>query len=297
MRQCQHCQNLIPAERNAKAKYCTIKCSRDANRNHSTEPCSKAECAKTVRAKGLCATHYNREHQPNRHAKKLIPCAWCGTEVLKHSGGGRKYGPVCSDQCRQYLATPYCVLPKDHWARWYGKSSTWTPPDAKQPKPDIPAFIANICDECGNHFVEANNYNPSAYCSKRCSRRVSKRARNAREHNSPGSFRWIEVIRIWIAAGKQCSYCDVVMTEHPDPDHVTPISRGGRNDIGNIVPCCRSCNADKNDLTLDEWATERARLGKPARRYSLPYEDPRFTHLTMGEATGSAWRHAMRLAA
>ena len=258
--------------------------------------CSLPECNRPHRARGLCATHYNQQHAPNRHAKKLVACTWCGTEVLKHSGGGRKYGQVCSDQCRQYLATPYCTLPADHWARWYGKSSAWTPPLVKV-KVEHPAFIGGICDECGNHFVEPNHGSPSLRCSKRCARRVSKRARKARENNSPGSFRWIEVIRIWIAAGKSCSYCDVVMTEQPDPDHVVPISRGGRNDLGNIVPCCRMCNADKGDLTLAEWATERARLGKPARRYSLPHNDPRFTHLTMGEATGNAWRHSQALAA
>jgi hypothetical protein len=32
---------------------------------------------------------------------------------------------VCSDQCRQYIATPYCVLPADHWVNLLGKSSAW----------------------------------------------------------------------------------------------------------------------------------------------------------------------------
>ena len=290
MRQCQLCNEPIPAERNAKAKYCTIRCSRNANRNHSDKPCSKDDCMKTVRAKGLCGTHYNREHQPNRHAKKLVPCAWCGTEVLKHPGGGRKYGQVCSDQCRQYLVTPYCVLPKEHWARWYGKSSKWTPP-----KPSPARYVSNTCDECGAGFTEYNAHNVMAnysrYCSDQCSMRVARRTRKAREHNATGTYRWIEVIRLWVAAGKQCSYCDVVMTEQPDPDHVIPLSRGGRNDMGNILPCCHLCNSDKCDLTLDEWASERARLGKPAVRTSLPSTDPRFRHLTMGEAIGSAWRH------
>lgn len=258
--------------------------------------CTIDGCDRAHRARGLCGSHYNQEHAPNRHTKKLTPCAWCGTEVLKHSGGGRKHGAVCSAQCRTWLRNPYCNLPADHWARFYGRSSDWTPPVIKV-KAERAAFISGICDECGKHFVEVNHGSPSLRCSMRCVRRVAKRARKARVNNSTGTFRWVEVIRIWMAAGKQCSYCDVVMAEQPDPDHVTPISRGGRNDMGNIVPCCRSCNADKGDLTLAEWATERVRLGKPARRYSLPYEDPRFRHLTMGEATGNAWRHAMRLAA
>lgn len=251
--------------------------------------CTMPECNKALRARGLCATHYNQT-RPDRHKKKSVTCAWCGAVVLTHGGGGRVYGNVCSNQCRQYLATPYCILPANHWARWYGKASAWEPPKAKaQPA----TFIANTCDECGRNFVEANNYNPSTYCSPTCGRRVGKRTRKAREHGATGNFRWVEVIRLWIAADKRCSYCDTVMTGQPDPDHVIPISRGGRNDIGNIVPCCRICNADKCDMTLDEWKAERERLGKPPRRYSLPFNDERFRHLTLGTANGASWRHSL----
>lgn len=258
--------------------------------------CTMPECDRAHRARGLCASHYNQEHAPNRHTKKMVACAWCGTEVLKSSGGGRKYGQVCSNECRTMLLAPYSKLPEDHWALWFGKASAWTPPKVK-PKREMPAFISNQCDECGKRFIEANHGSPSLRCSMRCVRRVAKRARKARERGSVGTFRWVEVMRVWVAGGKRCGYCDVVMTEQPDPDHVVPISRGGRNDMGNILPCCRQCNTDKSDLTLTEWATERARQGKPPRRYVLPYSDPRFMHLAMGEATGSAWRHAMRLAA
>lgn len=32
--------------------------------------------------------------------------------------------------------------------------------------------------------------------------------------------------------------------------------RGGENHIGNLLPSCASCNSDKRDLLLDEWAIE-----------------------------------------
>jgi len=292
MRTCALCQQPIPSERTARAKYCTTKCSRTAGRD-TAKPCDEGGCARNVRARGLCASHYNQRYAASRHAKVMTPCFICGKPALKFETNNKTRASVCSSACKRTLTfgTP---LPADHWARWWGKASAWTQPKAK---PHVAAFIANKCDECGTCFVEPNNYNPSSYCSTTCSRRVGRRTRKAREHGSPGNFRWAEVIRLWMAAGKRCSYCDTAMSGQPDPDHVTPISRGGRNDIGNIVPCCRSCNADKCDMTLDEWAVERERLGKPARRYSLPYEDPRFKHLTMGEATGIAWRHAMQLAA
>jgi 5-methylcytosine-specific restriction endonuclease McrA len=98
-------------------------------------------------------------------------------------------------------------------------------------------------------------------------------------------------MRLFMAADKQCAYCDERIDGQPDPDHVIPLSRNGRNDIGNIVACCRPCNSDKSDMTLDEWALERMRLGKQPVRYVLPFTDPRFQHLTLDTATGVAWRH------
>lgn len=295
MRTCALCQQPIPSDRSGKAKYCTSKCSRTANRD-AARPCNEDGCTKNVRARDLCSSHYNQRHAASRHSPTMTPCFVCDKPALKFNTNNKARASVCSDECRRTL-TFGTALPDDHWARWWGKASAWAPPKAKQPKPVIAAFIANTCDDCAAHFVEANNHNPSSYCSNRCSKRVARRTRKAREHSATGNFRWVEVIRLWVAAGKQCSYCDMDMDGQPDPDHVVPISRGGRNDMGNIVPCCRSCNGDKGDLTLAEWADERARLGKPARRYALPYEDPRFKHLTLGEAKGNAWRHSMQLAA
>lgn len=125
-RTCAQCHQPIPAERTARAKFCTIKCSKAAHRT-SKKICSEPVCERNVLAKGLCSTHYNRT-QPNRHSKKLVKCAWCGTEVAKQSGGGRKYGQTCSNECRSYLTHPYCKLPADHWALWFGKVSKWKEP-------------------------------------------------------------------------------------------------------------------------------------------------------------------------
>ena len=35
-------------------------------------------------------------------------------------------------------------------------------------------------------------------------------------------------------------------------DHIVPVARGGRSTPGNIVPCCRACNAGKGCLTQAE---------------------------------------------
>jgi 5-methylcytosine-specific restriction endonuclease McrA len=252
--------------------------------------CTKDNCDRAQRARGLCSSHYNQEHQPNRHAKKMVACAFCGTEVLKHSGGGRKYGQVCSDRCRQWLATPYCILPADHWARWYGKCSEWIAPTSK------PRFTSRQCADCPSYFIYENlpKYNsPPLYCSKQCGKRVSERNRRAKGYGVIGEYTRKSFYALVQAVGGLCSYCDLTIDGPADADHVTPISRGGRNDLSNLTPACRACNGDKSDMTLSEWADSRAERGLGQRRYTLDTCLPRFMHLTLTQATGEPYRFTL----
>jgi 5-methylcytosine-specific restriction endonuclease McrA len=50
--------------------------------------------------------------------------------------------------------------------------------------------------------------------------------------------------------GGQCCYCDAPSAHL---DHVTPLSRGGRDVLSNVVPACADCNLNKAAFTLAEW--------------------------------------------
>lgn len=52
----------------------------------------------------------------------------------------------------------------------------------------------------------------------------------------------------------RCFYCHRLapLTQ----DHVIPLSRGGSNFIGNILPSCGSCNSRKNTKFIMEWKLE-----------------------------------------
>lgn len=52
-----------------------------------------------------------------------------------------------------------------------------------------------------------------------------------------------------------CVYCRIAPAT--TWDHVTPVSRGGRTEPGNIVPACKPCNSSKRDRDVVEWARVR----------------------------------------
>jgi 5-methylcytosine-specific restriction endonuclease McrA len=49
-----------------------------------------------------------------------------------------------------------------------------------------------------------------------------------------------------------CAYCGAATTAL-QKDCVLPISRGGRYEVTNVVPCCRSCNTSKCNTEVTNW--------------------------------------------
>lgn len=61
---------------------------------------------------------------------------------------------------------------------------------------------------------------------------------------------------VWSMTNGRCFYCGL----HTNPfggsfciDHMTPLSRGGSNDLTNLAPCCKHCNADKATMNVQEF--------------------------------------------
>ena len=55
-----------------------------------------------------------------------------------------------------------------------------------------------------------------------------------------------------IAAGI-CHYCQKKFTpKELTMDHIVPLSRGGKSNKGNVVPCCKKCNNRKKYYTPAE---------------------------------------------
>jgi 5-methylcytosine-specific restriction endonuclease McrA len=234
--------------------------------------CTVTGCLRPHEAKGFCKTHYNQT-LPNRYRKVEMACAWqwCTNSVSKPKRGARQ--PVCSVECRTRLTHGWREeLPTDHWARMYGATCKWT-------APVVAAVVRTYsCAWCGTDSETTQPH--TKFCTQDCATKAARRRRRAAEHGAAGSFTWAQVVQLWISFGQACAYCatPTPLTEL-QAEHVHPLSRGGRNDLTNLLPSCGPCNADKRDLLLDQWAMDRTRRGLPPVHTSWSLDDPRYKHL------------------
>lgn len=67
----------------------------------------------------------------------------------------------------------------------------------------------------------------------------------------------------------RCGYCNAP-AEHLD--HVTPLCRGGRDALSNLIPACAPCNLAKAALTLAEWALSLDSLEPPHKQLTRAKE-------------------------
>lgn len=84
-------------------------------------------------------------------------------------------------------------------------------------------------------------------------KRAAWRRWDARKRGSGGNGisakDWDDIKDVW---GNACAYCGD-KSSHLTQDHVIPLSRGGQDEIGNVVPACKSCNSSKGNKLLSEW--------------------------------------------
>lgn len=239
------------------------------------ELCTKDGCNKKWKARGLCSTHYNQT-LPNRHRKITLTCECCQGPAIKEARQHRYETVYCSELCRDYhrWGPTTSLLPRTHWARMIGMTCAWNAPAKKEPE-------SIICQWCGG---SSDTLSPTkTYCDDRCARKAAKVRRRARQYGAHGTYTWSQVVHLWVAFDKACAYCRTqIPLADTQAEHVIALARGGANNIGNILPSCAQCNADKRDLDMDEWKTDRERRHLPPVITHWDWNDPRYRHLAGG---------------
>lgn len=97
------------------------------------------------------------------------------------------------------------------------------------------------------------------YCQTekgKAQRSATANRRRARVATAPGSFTAQDIADQYKRQKGKCYWCDIKLGKGKRAyhvDHVVPLSRGGSNDISNLVIACPTCNMSKNDRLPHEW--------------------------------------------
>lgn len=92
--------------------------------------------------------------------------------------------------------------------------------------------------------------------------RARTRNRRAIKRNSDGTHAAQETRELFARQSGRCHWCNAPLInpfsndgdgEKAHLDHVIPLKRGGRNDIGNLVWACQWCNTSKGAKLPEEW--------------------------------------------
>jgi 5-methylcytosine-specific restriction endonuclease McrA len=114
-------------------------------------------------------------------------------------------------------------------------------------KPEVLAYHASHYEANADRIKAAVRAYQRANPEKKA---VLESRRRARKAGNGGSHTVAQRREKFALFGNACAYCGRQgdLTE----DHVVPLSRGGTDDISNIVPACRSCNSRKGARTNHE---------------------------------------------
>jgi 5-methylcytosine-specific restriction endonuclease McrA len=171
-------------------------------------------------------------------------CAWCLTEYTTHRA-----------------ESIYCSARHKEQAREYRKRKTRQEPDGSRPTSQIVVdrqlltpILVTQCKLCEDVFVSV--YLTKLYCSRRCSERYRKNARNIDRAGYRTRRRSDGVKnKLYFKHNGRCAICDELIdttVKYPSPesfsiDHIIPLSKGGAERIENLQPTHLACNIAKSD--------------------------------------------------
>lgn len=118
----------------------------------------------------------------------------------------------------------------------------------------------HTCTTCEGREAYASNPTARIAAARRYQKahpeqtREIKQAANRRRHGRKIAGAGIPVAQIRALRAEHHNLCAYCRAEKATTlDHVLPLSRGGKHEIGNLLPACRKCNFTKHNRTLREW--------------------------------------------
>lgn len=202
-----------------------------AKADSPTKTCGEDGCGRPLRARGLCATHYNRMHHPNSHRKVMVACTWCRRPCPKEPGRTERYANLfCSYACRDTWRR------RDRLPVLYVGVVTRPPQVVRLGNPGQPhstkRWVAGFCARCGVAFLAEDYTDTALYCSATCSKRVSKHRQRARKRSAFVAN--VSPRKIYERDGWRCRLCGLAVRRDkavphplaPTIDHIVPLAAG-----------------------------------------------------------------------
>lgn len=171
----------------------------------------------------------NRKKKPIR--KNL--CESCN-KIFKTKYLSTKY---CSDYCRKIVVNEKNKLR----ARKKGKGYRY-------------GKIKSTCKFCEKEF--SLNAPTHIFCSIECRKKYYENIQNFTTIRETKSTKWLRLrFEILKRDNFTCQYCGRNVREDNikiNIDHIIPRSKGGNNDIINLITSCKECNLGKSDFLLSD---------------------------------------------
>jgi 5-methylcytosine-specific restriction endonuclease McrA len=177
-------------------------------------------CEKPARQRGMCNSHYQRVWRIENEDKYL---ARCRDKLLQR------------EQYRRHRT-----------ARLGYQAKARAALDPVEQAAYMRAYFLSHRDEIRDSHREYRAANAPAV-------REYRRRHQALKRGAPVSdFTLEQWEAIKLAFGGHCAYCGVECAS-PEQEHIIALSKGGSHTASNIVPACRSCNARKSAMPVEDF--------------------------------------------
>lgn len=125
------------------------------------------------------------------------------------------------------------------------------------------------CRKCMAKRTATHSANNPDMVRERLTRRM------IRNMEAQGSYSQVQINTLRAELGDRCRFCGSELNGLGDIEHLTPISRGGSNNIQNLTLSCSKCNKEKTNKTLSEYQSWRVERGmKNRKRVKVSTEQP-----------------------
>lgn len=213
---CEICQSEFETQ-SGKKKYCTDDCYKEARRRQARTPEQQARGARKKQRQRDC----NPEHQ---------------REILRKSQ--EKHREKRYAETREWARNN-----REHRREYTRQYRVKNPNRSKEHAQYYQTHKEQISTRV-SAYIKAN---PDVLQLKNARRRAFKK-------NAQGDWTREQFKELCEQVDWCCAYC-FGKFDKLTPDHIIPLSRGGSNDISNIIPACGPCNYSKQHKTPLEYLT------------------------------------------